>query len=37
MKDLEAARKEAERALELAPGLTGAMELLTKTRTTSPR
>ena len=37
MKDLEAARKEAERALELAPGMTGAMELLTKTRTTSPR
>jgi tetratricopeptide (TPR) repeat protein len=37
MKDLEAARKEAERALELAPGLTGATELLTKTRTTPPR
>lgn len=37
LKDLEAARKEAERALELAPGLTGATELLTKTRTTSPR
>ncbi len=36
-KDLEAARKEAERALELAPGLTGATELLARTRSTPAR
>jgi Tfp pilus assembly protein PilF len=31
-KDPDSARKEAERALQLAPGLTGATELLARTR-----
>ena len=36
-KDLDSARKEAERALEMSPGMTSATELLARTRSAPAR